>query len=305
MPKTEIDYSNTIFYKIQCKNPDVKDVYIGHTTNFVQRKHAHKRSCTNATADSYNCKVYNVIREFGGWDNWKMEIIAFRECADHYAARKIEQQYFEEYNATLNSIEPLPKPKVIPPKETQIKPEKQILHCETFENCSLPIKPQTNYNCNACDFNSSNKKDYSRHILSAKHLRIINNTNFTPGEYQCVCGKKYKHMSGLCKHKHKCKPIPSPEENIQTTIEPIAPNSAELLVLVKELMIQMAVKNKHQDELIAQMAAKDKQQDELIKQNMELQNTMRELIPHLGNNNSKKNCKKVLPEIKLDKTTAS
>jgi len=151
---------------------------------------------------------------------------------------------------------------------------------------SLPIKAQTNYNCNDCDFNSSNKKDYNRHMLTAKHLRIINNTNFTPGEYQCVCGKKYKHMSGLCKHKHKCKPEPSFEENIQTTIEPIEPNSAELLVLVKELMIQMATKNKHQDELIAQMAAKDKQQDVLIKQNQELQNTMKEMIPHLGNNNN-------------------
>jgi hypothetical protein len=39
-------------------------------------------------------------------------------------------------------------------------------------------------------------------------------------------------------------------------------------------------------ELIVQMAAKDKQQDELIKQNMELQNTMKEMIPHLGNNNN-------------------
>ena len=37
------------------------------------------------------------------------------------------------------------------------------------------------------------------------------------------------------------------------------------------------------------MAAKDKHQDELIKQNMELQNTMRELIPHIGNNNSTTN----------------
>jgi hypothetical protein len=151
---------------------------------------------------------------------------------------------------------------------------------------SLPIKTQTNYNCNECDFNSSNKKDYNRHILTAKHIRIINHTNFSPGEYQCVCGKKYKHMSGLCKHKHKCKPTPPPEENIQTTIEPIELNTAELLVLVKELMIQMAAKDKKQDELIAQMAVKDKQQDELMKQNLELQNTMKEMIPHIGNNNN-------------------
>jgi hypothetical protein len=37
---------------------------------------------------------------------------------------------------------------------------------------------------------------------------------------------------------------------------------------------------------MVQMAAKDKQQDELIKQNMELQNTMKEMIPHIGNNNN-------------------
>jgi hypothetical protein len=38
-----------------------------------------------------------------------------------------------------------------------------------------------------------------------------------------------------------------------------------------------------------QMAAKDKQQDVLIKQNQELQNTMKEMIPHLGNNNNTTN----------------
>ena len=47
MPKTEIDYSNTIIYKIVCKDQNIKDIYVGHTTNFVQRKHAHKQNCNN------------------------------------------------------------------------------------------------------------------------------------------------------------------------------------------------------------------------------------------------------------------
>ena len=47
MPKVEIDYSNTIFYKIFCKNPEIIDLYVGHTTNFVQRKHGHKQNCIN------------------------------------------------------------------------------------------------------------------------------------------------------------------------------------------------------------------------------------------------------------------
>ena len=47
MPKHVIDYSNTIFYKIYCKDERIKELYIGHTTNFVQRKYGHKRACTN------------------------------------------------------------------------------------------------------------------------------------------------------------------------------------------------------------------------------------------------------------------
>ena len=129
MPKTEIDYSNTIIYKITCKDPIVTDVYVGHTTNFVQRKHAHKQSCINDKSSNYKCKLYEVIRKNGGWANWKMEIINFFECHDHYEARKKEQEYFILLNATLNSIEPMPKPK---PKEIIIKPEaiKETFFCE-------------------------------------------------------------------------------------------------------------------------------------------------------------------------------
>ena len=31
MPKIIIDYSNTIIYKITCKDTENKDVYVGHT----------------------------------------------------------------------------------------------------------------------------------------------------------------------------------------------------------------------------------------------------------------------------------
>ena len=41
---TELDYSNTIIYKISCKDSAVTDLYVGHTINFVQRQLAHKYS---------------------------------------------------------------------------------------------------------------------------------------------------------------------------------------------------------------------------------------------------------------------
>ena len=110
MPKVEIDYSNTIFYKIFCKDINIKELYVGLTTNFVQRKHGHKQSCKNEKAPNHNCKLYNAIRNAGGWENWQMEIIAFHNCKDSYEAHKKEQEYFESLNATLNSVEPLSNP---------------------------------------------------------------------------------------------------------------------------------------------------------------------------------------------------
>ena len=141
-------------------------------------------------------------------------------------------------------------------------------------------KDAKNYECKKCNFICSKQSNFNMHLITAKHIRLINANSSLhenmPTEYKCICGNEYKHASSLSKHKKGCTyTLPPPEENIQTTLEPIEPNSAELLVLVKELMIQMA--------------AKDKQQDELIKQNLELQNTMREMIPHLGNNNNNTN----------------
>ena len=107
MPRVTVDYSNTIIYKIFCKNPDIKDIYVGHTTNFVQRKHAHKQGVTNANSCCYHIKLYKEIRKNGGWDNWNMEIVNFFKCKNSYEARKKEQEYYVLLNATLNSVEPL------------------------------------------------------------------------------------------------------------------------------------------------------------------------------------------------------
>jgi hypothetical protein len=195
MPKTEIDYSNTIIYKITCKDPAVKDVYVGHTTNFVQRKHAHKQSCINAKTLNYKCKLYETIRSNGGWNNWTMEIINFFKCRDHYEARIKEQEYFVSLNATLNSIEPLPKPKPMT-KSTEVIPENIVIevnkpknvkkifckHCNIecikseWETHILSDGHKTNqtlsgkYVCEKCNFTCSKQSNYDRHISTRKHM---------------------------------------------------------------------------------------------------------------------------------------
>lgn len=61
--------------------------------------------------------------------------------------------------------------------------------------------------CDICDFVSSNKKDYARHLLSLKHQNNANDDKKTPKNptsYLCNCGKLYKYRQGLSSHKKKC-----------------------------------------------------------------------------------------------------
>ncbi len=292
MPKIEIDYSNTIFYKIYCRDPSINDLYIGHTTNFVQRKHAHKQSCLNTKSSNYNCKLYDVIRRNKGWDNWKIEIIAFHECDDLLSAKKYEQKYFEEYKATLNSIEPIPKPKPKISKDIVEKKKPEVLYCDVCNIHLNSVKIQEIHNkttkhlknlscdqqienmpttaekfcCETCNFLSCNKKDYNRHLTTRKHNILVNATDFTPktpNVFKCDCGKEYKHEPSLYKHKKKC------QYNQLSTVIPVDQNSltAKLIELVM---------SKNQDfitELISNMTQSNK----------DVMEKMMEIMPKLGN----------------------
>jgi len=72
MPKTPIDYSKIVIYKIVCNDLNIKDVYVGSTTDFRKRKNAHKTHCCNVDSRDYNLKVYTIIRANGGWCDWTM-----------------------------------------------------------------------------------------------------------------------------------------------------------------------------------------------------------------------------------------
>lgn len=120
----------------------------------------------------------------------------------------------------------------------------------------LPKNPK-NFRCVFCDFISSNKKDYSRHLSTQKHKNRqndINDTKKTPQKphscYECqICNKSYKYVSGLYRHKKRC----TSDESLNNQ-----------LALSKELIMNVV-----------------KEQQNQIK---ELTNTIKELIPKVGNN---------------------
>jgi hypothetical protein len=106
MPRKEINYTNTVIYKIVCNDLTVTDLYVGHTTDFTKRKNAHKTDCNNVNGKHYNLKVYKMIRDNGGWTNWTMVEIEKYECNDSNEAKARERYYLELLNAQLNSSVP-------------------------------------------------------------------------------------------------------------------------------------------------------------------------------------------------------
>jgi hypothetical protein len=107
MPRTNIDYNNTIIYKIVCNDLNITDVYVGSTTDFTKRKSCHKSRCNNEKSKFYNIKLYQTIRLNGGWDNWLMCEIEKYPCDDSNEAKSRERYYYELLNTTLNMICPI------------------------------------------------------------------------------------------------------------------------------------------------------------------------------------------------------
>ena len=100
MAKKKINYQNTVIYKICCD--DTEDFYIGSTTDFTSRKSSHKTACTNEKHKSYNFKVYKTIREYSGWQNWRMVVVEKFPCNNKREAEKREEEIRMELKATLN-----------------------------------------------------------------------------------------------------------------------------------------------------------------------------------------------------------
>jgi hypothetical protein len=103
MPKEAIGFENTCFYKLVCKDPETKDVFVGYTTNMVQRRYLHKAiSSQNINTIKKNKKLYETIQEKGGWDNWDMILIEQCKCDGALDARKKAREHLGKLRASLN-----------------------------------------------------------------------------------------------------------------------------------------------------------------------------------------------------------
>ena len=97
-----MNYSKCCIYKIEHID-DESLVYVGHTTNFDKRKTQHKINCYNDKQKPYNSKVYQMIRENGDWEMFKMIEVEKYPCNDRREAERRENEVIKEVRASMNT----------------------------------------------------------------------------------------------------------------------------------------------------------------------------------------------------------
>jgi hypothetical protein len=127
------------------------------------------------------------------------------------------------------------------------------------------------FTCAKCNYNCFKPSDFKKHLLTAKHLVEQTEQKISPKvaevakSFICDCGKTYKVSSGLWKHKKTC--LISNNSNKENPEE--KPSIMDIIIQNKEIMDMLVLQNK-----------------ELQRQNKEQSDTIRELIPKIGNNNT-------------------
>ena len=158
---------NYWFYKIHCVDEQIKEVYVGHTTNLNQRLRNHKAHCNNETDLAHHTPLYKFIREHGGWSNWKVTIIddgIFESLSD---AESRERYHIQMLGASLN-VE-------VPGRTREEYREERKAFKKDYDKQfrdknkeRIKAKESTQYECSVCKC-QMRLKERNRHEQSMKH----------------------------------------------------------------------------------------------------------------------------------------
>ena len=190
-----------------------------------------------------------------------MEIVNFINCADHYEARKKEQEYFKMLNATLTRIEPVPLQKIV----STLNQSHNIIDnapinkieekYEAIEAIKLCQKLCHKFCCKICDYYTSKKSSMINHEMTARHKKSIISNKIMPklcsGLVCDFCEKTYKDYSGLWRHKKKCT---SQKEDLHQNI--ILDASLNQIEHLTNLVIDVVKQNQELQKQMLELASK-------------------------------------------------
>jgi hypothetical protein len=124
------------------------------------------------------------------------------------------------------------------------------------KSSKMDKKVATEFYCEKCDYHTYRKYNYDKHNTTPKHL-MDNEKVVNVGEFNiCECGRKYKYIQGLYKHKKSCcykkqnnqndmkmqNGKDSDSEN--TIINHLIKQNLSLITTTEEFKVMMAEQNK-------------------------------------------------------------
>jgi ribosomal protein L37AE/L43A len=127
------------------------------------------------------------------------------------------------------------------------------------------------YTCEICEYNTNNKYDFSKHLLTPKHKsrssnrdlgqKIAKNRNEL---YTCsVCDKSYKSRNGLWYHEKKCKTIQNNSQHESVLLGKMVDTSIVIELLKQNQEFKnMMIEQQHQ--LLEYQQKSDHRHDQLI-----------------------------------------
>jgi hypothetical protein len=161
-------------YKLVCNDLNAAECYVGSTDSVRNRKSDHKHNCNNVNGKLYNLRVYDYIRENGGWENWKLIELERYQYERKPELHARERYHMEQLGATLNSR--VPNRTDAEYRQDNVEQIKQRLKQYYHDNSSqIKQKAKRYYQENAEQI----KQQYK-----TKH--------------DCPCGGKYTHINRPC-----------------------------------------------------------------------------------------------------------
>ncbi len=104
-------------------------------------------------------------------------------------------------------------------------------------------EPHTIYNCETCMFLTRNKKDYTRHLTSRKHLENhptapLPDTTTDTTLHCAKCNKEFKSRSAMYTHNKKCGSAAGAEEAASAT-EALTPEQIQYIIMENKILKEL------------------------------------------------------------------
>jgi hypothetical protein len=182
------DYLKGVIYKLH--KDDMTEIYIGSTADEIEREKNHKSDCNNENGKThYNLKVYKFIRENGGIDTWKFEVIERFPCENETQLVIRERYHYDLLKPALNTIRPYIS-------EEERKEHKAQLDAKFYQKNKEEIlkRDAKRYQDNKGEILKQKAKHYQDNrdkILKqiAKHYQ--DNIKRMKQKHDCGCGGRY------------------------------------------------------------------------------------------------------------------